>query len=86
MVHAYCVDFRSIVIWQQYSGTGSKYETCVTMVHRTLHVPLTSTTILVLTTAHEHLLMHKLYLPSFWLLFYVNEFVTGTLKVYICRV
>ena len=72
MAQAYCVDFRSIVILQHYSGAGSKYETCVAMLYRILHIPLISTTILALTTAYEQLLMHKLDLSSFLLLFYAN--------------
>lgn len=60
MAHAYCVNFRSVVILQQYSGAGSKYETCVTVVHRTLNIQLILETILKLTSANEHLLMYKL--------------------------
>jgi hypothetical protein len=81
MALAYCVVFRSIVILQQYSGAGSKYETCVTMAHRILNIPLISTTILALNTAYDHLLMYKLYLSSFGLLFDVNEFVPGLIQV-----
>lgn len=66
MVHVYSIDFRSIVILQQYSGARSKYGTCVTVVQSILNIPLILTTILTLTSAYEHLLMYKLYLSSFF--------------------
>jgi hypothetical protein len=56
MVHAYCADFRNIVILQQYRGVGSKHETCVTMVHCILNISFILTAILALTTADEQLL------------------------------
>jgi len=59
MAHAYCVDFRSIVILQQYSGAGSKYENSVTMVYRILNISLILTAILALTSANEHLLTFR---------------------------
>ena len=51
------------------------------MAHRILNIPLISTTILALNTAYDHLLMYKLYLSSFGLLFDVNEFVPGLIQV-----
>jgi hypothetical protein len=68
MVNAYCVDFGSIVILQEYSGTGSKYETCVSMAHRILNMPLILTAILALIITYEHLLMYKLHLSRTFVL------------------